>query len=91
MPPRIRLSRAESAQLGPLLALVDQRRPQFPADADGPAQATWIARTYAADANSLSNNLITLLLFEHGVHRSAEQVAHDLRIHAERSDSGLCT
>lgn len=84
MPPRLRLSPEESAQLGPLLALVDGRRAEFPGGADGPEQAAWVARTYAGDVGALSNNLITLLLFEHGVHRSAAQVANDLIAHAER-------
>ena len=84
MPPRLRLSPEESAQLGPLLALVEARRAEFPREADGPEQAGWVARTYAGDAVELTNNLITLLLFEHGVHRSATQVADDLVAHAER-------
>ena len=84
MPPRLRLSPEESAQLGPLLALVGGRRVEFPHEADGPEQAAWVARRYAGDAAALTNNLITLLLFEHGVHRSAAQVAHDLLAYAER-------
>ena len=84
MPPRLRLSAEESAQLGPLLALVDERRAAFPREADGPEQAAWVARSYGGDAAALTNNLITLLLFEHGVHRSAAQVASDLLARAER-------
>ncbi len=85
MPPRLRLSREESAQLGALLAFVDERRAQFPSEADGPEQAGWVARVYADDADSLSVNLITLLLFEHGLHRSVAQVSEDLRVYAERN------
>ena len=75
MPPRVRLSSDEAAQLPDLLAAVASRRADFPVDADPSHQARWVQTTYEID----SLNLTTLLLFEHGVHRSADQVALDLR------------
>ncbi len=90
MPPRLRLSAEEAERLPALLARVDGLRAEFPTDADATAQASWIAQRYAQDAPDaedapLTLNLITLLLFEHGVHRSADQVAQDLAILREDS------
>lgn len=79
MPPRVRLTPAESEVLPRLLEQVAQRRQEFPSGGHPSEQASWIAQRYAGDA-ALSVNLITLLLFEHGVHRSADQVAQDLAI-----------
>ena len=79
MPPRVRLTAEESERLPQLLLLVDGQRQEFPDGADASIQATWIAERYADDSR-LTVNLITLLLFEHGVHRSANQVAEDLAI-----------
>ena len=62
-----------------LLSLVDGRRNEFPPGADASMQASWIAERYAGDS-PLTINLITLLLFEHGVHRSVDQVSRDLAI-----------
>ena len=79
MPPRVRLSAEESERLPELLSLVQERRNEFPAEANASAQASWIAERYAVDS-PLTVNLITLLLFEHGVHRSVDQVSRDLAI-----------
>lgn len=79
MPPRMRLSAEEAERLPTLIARVDSLRPDFPVDAHAVAQAAWIERRYGADA-PLTLNLVTLLLFEHGVHRSVDQVARDLAI-----------
>ncbi|MCY3922872.1 MAG: hypothetical protein OXG27_10825 [Chloroflexi bacterium] len=79
MPPRVRLTTEESERLPALLSRVAARRHGFPADADASVQASWIAERYADEA-PLTTNLITLLLFEHGVHRSVDQVARDLAI-----------
>ena len=77
MPPRVRLSAEDQAQLPALLALAAERADEFPQDAAGDAQIAWLCRTYAAE-RPLSVPLLTLLLFEHGPHRSAETVAQEL-------------
>ena len=79
MPPRVRLSAEETERLSGLLGMVDKLRSEFPADADAPTQASWVRDRYSGDT-PLTLNLVTLLLFEHGVHRSVDQVAHDLAI-----------
>ena len=79
MPPRVRLTTDESERLPSLLSLVEGRRHEFPAGADASVQAGWIAEHYAGES-PLTINLITLLLFEHGVHRSVDQVSRDLAI-----------
>lgn len=79
MPPRVRLTTEESERLPTLLSLVEGRRHEFPDDADASLQVGWIAERYAG-ACPLTINLITLLLFEHGVHRSVDQVSRDLAI-----------
>ena len=79
MPPRVRLTADEATRLPKLLARVNQLRPTFPHDAPATEQARWIQRHYADDT-PLTLNLTTLLLFEHGVHRSVEQVTQDLAI-----------
>lgn len=77
MPPRIRLSAEDQARLPALLALAAERAAEFPQDAAGEAQIAWLCRTYAAE-RPLSVPLLTLLLFEHGPHRSTETVAQEL-------------
>jgi len=62
-----------------LIARVESLRSDFPVDAPAGAQAAWIEQRYESDA-PLTLNLVTLLLFEHGVHRSVDQVARDLAI-----------
>ncbi len=79
MPPRVRLSDEESERLPGLLNRVETLRSQFPETADASTQASWIRDQYSDDS-PLTLNLITLLLFEHGVHRSVDQVAWDLAI-----------
>ena len=79
MPPRIRLTADESARLPSLLSRVDESRSAFPSQADTSTQLSWIQEQYSDD-DPLSLNLITLLLFEYGVHRSVDQVARDLAI-----------
>jgi len=79
MPPRVRLSAIEAERLPSLLGMVDTLRSEFPAGADPPSQAVWIEEHYSLD-EPLTLNLVTLLLFEHGVHRSAAQIAQDLAI-----------
>lgn len=79
MPPRVRLTTEESELLPALLSLVEGRRHEFPADASASDQASWVAERYAGES-LLTINLITLLLFEHGVHRSVDQVSRDLAI-----------
>ena len=66
-------------RLPDLLEMAAAVQLEFPADADPAAQATWVRDRYSTDA-PLTLNLITLLLFEHGVHRSVDQVARDLAI-----------
>lgn len=85
MPPRMRLSAEEAERLPTLIARVDSLRPDFPVDAHAGAQAAWIDQRYGSDA-PLTLNLVTLLLFEHGVHRSVDQVAEDLTILREESE-----
>jgi len=84
MPPRVRLTPDETARLPALLTRVDALRAAFPVQAEASVQATWIRERYT-DERPPSLNLITLLLFEHGVHRSADQVAQDLAMLREES------
>lgn len=77
MPPRVRLSDDERERLPALLAAAAQRAAEFPAEAAPEAQVAWLWRTYAAE-QPLSVPLLTLLLFEHGAHRSAGTVARQL-------------
>ena len=77
MPPRVRLSNDERERLPALLAAAALRADEFPGEAAPEAQVAWLWRTYAAD-EPLSVALLTLLLFEHGAHRSAETVARQL-------------
>ena len=84
MPPRVRLTAEEAERLPDLLARVDALRDDFPGGAEAAAQAAWIREHYT-DEQPPTLNLITLLLFEHGVHRSADQVAQDLAILREES------
>ena len=79
MPPRVRLTSAESARLPTLLARVEASLDAFPTQAEVSVQLFWIQEQYSND-DPLSLNLITLLLFEYGVHRSVDQVARDLAI-----------
>ncbi|MCY3558168.1 MAG: hypothetical protein OXH13_05940 [Chloroflexi bacterium] len=84
MPPRVRLTPDEAARLPRLLARVDGLRSAFPVHTGASGQAAWIREQYT-DGQPPSLNLITLLLFEHGVHRSTEQVAQDLAMLREES------
>ena len=68
-----------------LLAGVDDLRRSFPNAAEAPIQVAWIEEQYTAD-EPLTLNLITLLLFEHGVHRSVDQVSRDLAILPEEPE-----
>ena len=79
MPPRVRLTAEESARLPTLLARVEASHDAFPSRANTSTQLSWIQEQYSDD-DPLSLNLITLLLFEYGVHRSVDQVARDLAI-----------
>lgn len=88
MPPRVRLSAEDAARLPALLDRVDALRSDFPEQADAATQASWIRDCYSDDS-PLSLNLVTLLLFEHGVHRSVDQVAQDLAILREESENSL--
>ena len=76
MPPRVQLTDDERERLPALLAAA-QRAHDFPGEAAPETQLAWLWRTYAAD-EPLSVALLTLLLFEHGAHRSAETVAQQL-------------
>ena len=76
MPPRVQLTDDERERLPALLAAA-QRAHDFPGEAAPETQLAWLWRTYAAD-EPLSVPLLTLLLFEHGAHRSAETVAQQL-------------
>ncbi len=68
--------------------MVASRRDSFPAEADAPAQAKWISERYVGVGEPpLPLNLVTLLLFEHGVHRSVDQVARDLVILREETET----
>ena len=82
MPPRVRLSREEAELLPALLELVSSNAQEFPTAASPSVQASWIRERYArhASGSALTLNLVTLLLFEHGVHRSVDQVRQDLAI-----------
>lgn len=86
MPPRVRLSAEEAERLPTLIARVESLRTDFPVNAPAGAQAAWIEERYGSDA-PLTLNLVTLLLFEHGVHRSVDQVAEDLAILREESEN----
>ena len=77
MPPRVHLSDDERERLPALLAAAARRADEFPGEAAPEAQVAWLWRTYAAD-QPLSIPLLTLLLFEHGAHRSTETVARQL-------------
>ena len=77
MPPRVRLSTDDAQRLPALLAAVHARNLEFPSDAEPEAQLAWLCRAYGAE-RPLSVNLLTLLLFEHGAHRSAETVERQL-------------
>ena len=85
MPPRVRLSAEDNARLPALLAMVGERAGEFPREASGEAQVAWLWRTYGVE-RPLSVELLTLLLFEHGVHRSAETVEREL---ASARNAGL--
>ncbi len=85
MPPRVRLSADEAERLPALLEAVQARRSEFPAEADAATQASWIRDQYSTES-PLTLNLITLLLFEHGVHRSVDQVSRDLAILREDTE-----
>lgn len=85
MPPRVRLSAEEAARLPALLGRVEALASEFPVNADAPTQASWIRERYSMDS-PLTLNLITLLLFEHGVHRSVDQVSRDLAILREDTE-----
>lgn len=85
MPPRVRLSAEDNARLPALLAMVPQRADEFPREAAGEAQVAWLWRAYAAE-RPLSVPLLTLLLFEHGAHRSAQTVEREL---ASARNAGL--
>lgn len=86
MPPRVRLTAEESARLPDMLAQVEILRSEFPADTDASVQAEWIRDRYD-NGTPPTLNLITLLLFEHGVHRSADQVSQDLAMLREDTES----
>ena len=77
MPPRVQLTDDERERLPALLAAAAQRAHEFPGEATPEAQLAWLWRSYAAE-EPLSVALLTLLLFEHGAHRSAETVAQQL-------------
>lgn len=77
VPPRVRLSEEDRARLPALLAAVAGRAGEFPGEAASEAQVAWLWRAYGED-EPLSVGLLTLLLFEHGAHRSAETVAGEL-------------
>ena len=86
MPPRVRLSADEIERLPALLSKVASMRSEFPAEADAAEQAAWIREQYS-DGSPPTLNLVTLLLFEHGVHRSVDQVARDLAILREDAET----
>ena len=86
MPPRVRLSADEIERLPALLSRVASMRSEFPAEADAAEQAAWIREQYS-DASPPTLNLVTLLLFEHGVHRSVDQVARHLAILREDAET----
>ena len=87
MPPRVRLTADEAQRLPDLLSRVEALRSEFPSDADPSALALWVRDRYFSDDDdaTLSLNLVTLVLFEHGVHRSVDSVARDLAILREES------
>ncbi len=88
MPPRVRLSDEEALRLPDLLARVEDARAQFPRRADPPQQAAWIRERYRGqDEMPPTTPLIALLLFEHGVHRSVDQVAADLAMLCRSADA----
>ncbi len=79
MPPRLTLTDAERELLPELLERFAALQHEFPRQASASDQAAWIRERYAINV-TLTDNLITLLLFEHGVHRSLDQVRQDLAI-----------
>ena len=90
MPPRVRLNADEAERLPALLGRVAALRSEFPGEADPPTQAAWVRTRYWDNSDDSDDgpptlNLVTLLLFEHGVHRSVDQVARDLAILREDS------
>ncbi|MXY86043.1 MAG: hypothetical protein F4Y95_06030 [Chloroflexi bacterium] len=85
MPPRVRLSAEDAARLPALLDRVQALKSAFPEEADAITQVSWIRERYSHDS-PLSLNLVTLLLFEHGVHRSVDQVSQDLAILPEETE-----
>ena len=90
MPPRVRLSAEEAERLPALLDRVEALRSEFPVEADASAQASWVQARYVDDSPP-TLNLVTLLLFEHGVHRSVDQVARDLAILPEDTETNDTT
>ena len=84
MPPRLALTDAERERLPELLERFAALQHEFPLHAPPAEQAGWIRDRYAISV-ALTDNLITLLLFEHGVHRSLDQVRQDLAILREDS------
>ena len=78
MPPRVRLTEDEASRLPGLLAATREQDARFPREASAEAQVAWVAETYGANNEPLTVQLLTLLLFEHGVHRSAETVGRQL-------------
>ena len=78
MPPRVRLTEDEASRLPALLAATREQDAHFPREASAEAQVAWVAETYRANDQPLTVSLLTLLLFEHGVHRSAETVGRQL-------------
>ncbi len=85
MPPRVRLTPDEAANLPGLLTRTEALRAEFPSEAGATEQAAWIRRRYS-DGAPLTVNLVTLLLFEHGVHRSVDQVSKDLAMLREDTE-----
>ena len=79
MPPRLTLTDDERELLPELLEQFAELQHQFPRRASAPEQAGWIRECYSVNV-PLTDNLTTLLLFEHGVHRSLDQVRQDLAI-----------
>ena len=83
MPPRVRLTDDEASRLPALLVATREQAAHFPSEASAEAQVAWVARTHRANNEPLTVSLLTLLLFEHGVHRSAETVGR--QVEAARS------
>lgn len=78
MPPRVRLSAEERRRLPALLAAAQRQVAAFPYEASAEAQIAWLCRCYGSADAPLTVPLLTLLLFEHGVHRSASTVRAQL-------------